>query len=516
MTETLSNVEAQPQDLAATLQQWVETPPPSLSAALAERGWSAETLEEYVRSGISTEDAETIRKVLVQGATSDQAEDAAVLARLSPLLDPRERAWDRILRSKSSGEVLTAPVTEATKGGVVVDVGVRGFVPASQLGLNVPRNLGQYVGRTLKLVVMEVDRGRRTVILSNRKVEEAARSEKRKSGLARIQEGEVRTGTVRRLTDIGAFVDVGGIDGLLHVSEISWRRVEKPSDVLQVNQKVEVKVLKVDPNTERISLSIRRLTPDPWEAARKNYQVGSTAKVTVSRTVPQGAVVELPEGIEGFIPISELASRRISTPEEAVQVGQELEALVIDLLPRDRRIVFSIRKLEQKRERTVIDTYQKKARTSSTSERTTLGDLFGHLFAELKQEHPEEPASPEPSDAETPGAENAQTAAASPDEAAIEHAAVVDESGNVDPEVAVPGWEAPVAEHEAPDADGAVSLALGAEEAPAAAPEEPDVSPVISPNGTHAEAEMATHHAPALTGDETTIPEAGVGSEEHA
>jgi predicted RNA-binding protein with RPS1 domain len=393
MTETLTNVEA-PNGVRALLENWAENPPPSLSAALAENGQSAEALEEYARSGISTEEVEVLRKVLVQGAASADPDDAALLARLTPQLDPRERAWDRMMRAKSTGETLSATVTEAVKGGVVVDVGVRGFVPASQLGLSVPRNLNQYLGRTLKLRVLEVDRRRQTVILSNRVVQEEERADKRRSAIGRVSEGDEIVGTVRRLTDIGAFVDVGGVDGLLHVSELSWKRIDKPSDLLNVGEKVRVKVLKVDPEAGRISLSMRRLAPDPWDAARRKYGVGNTVKVKITALVAQGAVVQLDEQMEGFIPISELAPRRINTPDEVVQVGQEVEAVVIDFIPRERRIVLSIRKLEQRKERQVIDTYQKKVRT--TSERTTLGDLFGHLFEEYQPPAPEPAAEAEP------------------------------------------------------------------------------------------------------------------------
>ena len=155
MSETVTYPEAASSpDLKALVSQWAENPPPSLSAALAEQTVGVEALEEYIRSGISTEDAESLRRVLVQAAAGSQAEDANLLARLTPLLDPRERAWERVMRAKNTGEVLTAPVTEATKGGVVVDLGVRGFVPSSQIGLSVPRNLTQYVGRPLRLRVL--------------------------------------------------------------------------------------------------------------------------------------------------------------------------------------------------------------------------------------------------------------------------------------------------------------------------------------------------------------------------
>jgi len=482
MTETLTNVEA-PNGVRALLENWAENPPPSLSAALAENGQSAEALEEYARSGISTEEVEVLRKVLVQGAASADPDDAALLARLTPQLDPRERAWDRMMRAKSTGETLSATVTEAVKGGVVVDVGVRGFVPASQLGLSVPRNLNQYLGRTLKLRVLEVDRRRQTVILSNRVVQEEERADKRRSAIGRVSEGDEIVGTVRRLTDIGAFVDVGGVDGLLHVSELSWKRIDKPSDLLNVGEKVRVKVLKVDPEAGRISLSMRRLAPDPWDAARRKYGVGNTVKVKITSLVAQGAVVQLDEQMEGFIPISELAPRRINTPDEVVQVGQEVEAVVIDFIPRERRIVLSIRKLEQRKERQVIDTYQKKVRT--TSERTTLGDLFGHLFEEYQPPAPEPAAAEAEPDAVAVGeAVETTTAVEASDTGAVEPAeGVEDTAALIDDEVA---------SADEPAATGEISFAESAS-AEDVAPEE--VSAHAEEMLEHAAAEIAADTA---------------------
>lgn len=383
MTETQGETEPQAADLKTALAGWVESPPESLSAALAERGVDAAGLEEYARSGISTEEAEALRRALVQGASSGNPEDAALLARMTPLLDPRERAWDRVLKAKANNDIVSATVTEATKGGVVVDLGVRGFIPSSQIGLSVPKNLAQYVGRSLRLRVVEVDRRRGTVILSNRSVMEEERATRRRAAIAKLEEGQERSGTVRRITDIGAFVDVGGVDGLLHVSEIAWRRIEHPSEVLEVGQKVQVQIIRLDAQTERISLSMRRLSQDPWEASREKFNVGQLVTAKITKLVPQGAVVSLDADTEGFIPVSELSQKRLSGPEEVVQVDQEVEAMIIEMHPRDRRIVLSLRKKEQKKERAALEQHQKQARAS---ERTTLGDLFGHLFAEFQHE----------------------------------------------------------------------------------------------------------------------------------
>lgn len=459
MTETLVNAETQPAGLSATLERWLESPPPSLSEALAETGVSVEALEDHARSGISAEELGLLHRLLVTGASSGKKEDADLLARLLPLLDPRERAWDRVVRAKNTGEVISATVTEAVKGGLVVDLGIRGFVPSSQIGLSAPRgNLNQYLGQTLRLRVMEVDRKKHTVILTNRQVMEEERAAKRKSALSKLEENEVRKGTVRRLTDIGAFVDVGGVDGLLHVSEISWKRVEHPSDVLKVGQKVQVKVLRVDPDAGRVSLSMRALMTDPWEDARRKYAIGTNLKVKISSIVPQGAVVELEEALEGFIPVSELANKRVQTPEEVVTVGQEVDAIVIDLRPREHRIVFSLRKLEQKRDRQVVESYQRTK--PSRSDRTTLGDLFGHLFEEWQGNEEEEAAAKAAADAAA-AAETGEATAAAPDETAVaasEETAAVEtveapEAETAEPVAEAPAEEVAVAETEAPAAD---------------------------------------------------------------
>jgi predicted RNA-binding protein with RPS1 domain len=531
MTETLAHPEAQSTGLRSQLEQWAQTPPADLSAALAEQGITVNDLEEYARSGISTDEAETLRRVLVQGAAGENPENGTVLARLTPLLDPRERSWDRVLKAKATGETLSATVTEATKGGVVVDLGVRGFVPASQLGLSVPRNLNQFIGRTLRVRVMEVDRRRQTVILTNRQVLEEERAVKRKAAIEKLEEGEVRQGIVRRITDIGAFVDVGGVDGLLHVSEISWNRVDHPSSVLTVGQKLDVKVLRVDPATGKVSLSVRRLTADPWDAVRRDFPIGTTVHAKVLRTVQQGAVVELAEGIEAFLPISELAGRRVQSAEEVVQAGQEIDAMVIDLQPRDRRIVLSLRKLEQKRERTEIDTYQKKAATTTRrSERTTLGDLFGHLFEEFKQEEeaPQPPAAAPAAEApvaEAPVAEAPAAEAPAVEAPAVEAPAVAEAVSSELTEQTDQTDTAEPAIHVAEDESGAIDAAVDepvtaeppAAEAPAAEAPAAEAPEVIGADLPPTEAEASAVSIDAVTEEptgEVAAPDVDLGDPE--
>lgn len=403
-TETNSSPQAAPPELLGLIQQWHGSQPVSVSEALVSNGYTIEQLETAVRSELPADGLRMLREVLIRGAAGQSRDDQKLWNRMLPAFSPVGRALDRLVRARESKEVLTARVTEVTPGGVEVDLGVRGFVPRSQIGLNPPRDLQHLLGRTMRLQVIEVDPRKQTAVLSNRAVLERERDERRQSVFGQLTEGEDREGTVQRLTEIGAFVDVGGIDGLLHVSEISWKRIGRPADVLRVGQKVRVRLIRVDMDSGKVGLSMRRLLPDPWEEARRKYAMGASALVRITETVPQGAVVGLEEdGLEGFIPVSELAGRRIASPEEVVQQGQEVEAVVIDLRPRERKIIFSLRKLEQQKQRHEIDKYQKSTR--STSERTTLGDLFGHLFPELSGGTSSDPEPGPPAAEATPPAD---------------------------------------------------------------------------------------------------------------
>ena len=348
MTEMLEGGETRSTELRGLLAQWVESPPASISAALSDHGLDAAALEEYARGGLSLEEAESLRRLVIQSAAAGGAEDAALLARLTPVLDPRERAWDRLIRARAAGEILTATVIEATRGGVLVDLGVRGFVPTSQLGLSIPRNLATFVGRALRLRVMEVDRRRQTVVLSNRQILEEERAQQRKAALARLEEGQERAGVVRRLTDIGAFVDVGGVDGLLHITDMSWGRVGHPSEAVSVGQKLEVMVLGFDRETLKISLGLKQLTPNPWDQVEDRYPVGSRIKGKVVSVMPYGAFVELEKGIEGLVHISEFSwTRRPAHPNEVVKVGDEVECVVLSIDRANQKIALGFKQAEE-------------------------------------------------------------------------------------------------------------------------------------------------------------------------
>ncbi|MGV3724225.1 MAG: 30S ribosomal protein S1, partial [Actinomycetota bacterium] len=194
-----------------------------------------------------------------------------------------EKAWDRVIEAQRDGETLHATVTERVKGGLVVDLGIRGFVPASHVGTGKVRNLEKYVGMELPLKVIEVDRDRRKVVLSHRLATEQEREAQRHETLSNLAEGQVRPGVVRRITDYGAFVDIGGVDGLLHISEMSWTRIKHPNDVLKVGDEIQVMVLKTNLEQGRISLGLRQILPDPWTEAQERYQPGTLVSGSVTR-----------------------------------------------------------------------------------------------------------------------------------------------------------------------------------------------------------------------------------------
>lgn len=290
-----------------------------------------------------------IKVVVLKPASAEQ----------KPIVSKRQAdfqlVWERLVEDHREGRTVSAVVLERVRGGLVADVGVRGFVPASHVGVGGKvKNLERYVGNTLKFKVIEIDEDRRKVVLSNRLALEEEREQKRKELFANLKTGDRVQGVVRRIVDYGVFVDVGGADGLLHVSELDWYRVHDPREVVKVGQKIEVMVLKVDQENQRISLGRRQVLPDPWKEVSEKYQVGQELTLPISRTVQSGAFVKLPEGLEAFIPVSELSNQRVKKPDDVVTVGQEYTMKVIDLRQEERRMLLSIRQClpaEERRQR---------------------------------------------------------------------------------------------------------------------------------------------------------------------
>ena len=254
-----------------------------------------------------------------------------------------ERAWISVEEKFNNGENVEGEVIEVVKGGLILDIGLRGFLPASLVDLRRVKDLSTYIHSTLEARVIEMDRNRNNVVLSRRVVLEEGRKAERAEVLAKLAKGMHLKGVVSSIVDFGAFVDLGGIDGLVHISELSWSHVNHPSEVVKVGQEVEVEVLDVDMSRERISLGLKQTTADPWRTLVKNYPVGSLVEGTVTKLVPFGAFVELGDSIEGLVHISEMASRHVDVPSQVSNVGDPVQVKVMDIDMDRRRISLSMK-----------------------------------------------------------------------------------------------------------------------------------------------------------------------------
>ena len=256
-----------------------------------------------------------------------------------------ERAWGRIEEVMQSGSTIRGPVIEVVKGGLILDIGLRGFLPASLVDLRRVRDLHPFVGTELEAKIIELDRNRNNVVLSRRAFLEESQSEGRKKFLDSLQKGERRKGTVSSIVNFGAFVDLGGVDGLVHVSELSWKHVDHPSEVVQVGQEVEVEVLDVDLERERVSLSLKATQEDPWKEFERMYSAGEIIDGQVTKLVPFGAFVRVAAGIEGLVHISEISDQHIESAEAVLTVGDEVRVKVIEVDVPRRRISLSMRQV---------------------------------------------------------------------------------------------------------------------------------------------------------------------------
>jgi small subunit ribosomal protein S1 len=259
-----------------------------------------------------------------------------------------EKAWVNLENLFNSGEVFETEVKDVVKGGLVVDLGVRGFVPASLVEAHFVEDFSDYKGKNLTFKIAELDREKNRLILSHRAVVEEEKGKHKKNLLDTITPGQVIDGIVQRITDFGAFVDIGGIDGLVHISQLSYQHIDKPSDVVQEGQSVKVKVLSVDRDSERISLSIKETQPGPWSDVAEKAPKGSTLTGTVKRLVSYGAFVEVFPGVEGLVHISQIAHKHIGTPHEILKEGQEVQVKVLDANEQEQRLSLSIKDLLEK------------------------------------------------------------------------------------------------------------------------------------------------------------------------
>ena len=254
-----------------------------------------------------------------------------------------ERSWISVEEKFKAGEVVTGEVIEVVKGGLILDIGLRGFLPASLVDLRRVKDLDMYMGTEIEARVIEMDRNRNNVVLSRRVLLEEGRKNERAEILSKLSKGMRLKGAVSSIVDFGAFVDLGGIDGLVHISELSWNHVNHPSEVVKVGQEVEVEVLDVDLSRERISLGLKQTTEDPWVKLVEQFPVGSIADGTVTKIVPFGAFIALSAGIEGLVHISEMAGKHIDTPAQVCKVGETVKVKIMEVNPERRRISLSMK-----------------------------------------------------------------------------------------------------------------------------------------------------------------------------
>ncbi|HWH56370.1 MAG TPA: 30S ribosomal protein S1 [Terriglobales bacterium] len=313
----------------------------------------------FVDIGAKSEGALPIAEVLDhEGKPKFQAGDAIDVMREKGMTEEgyinlsfqkaqRLRAWDDIEKAYSENQPIKATVVERTKGGVTVDImGARAFMPGSQLDLRPVRNLDAYKGQSFDVAIVKLNKKRGNIVVSRKQLLEAEQNEKKSKLMEHLQEGSVLTGVVKNLTDYGAFVDLGGIDGLLHITDMSWGRLTHPRDLVNVGDQIQVKVLKFDPEKQRVSLGFKQLTPDPWLDAEHRYPVGAHVKGRVISVTDYGAFVELEQGIEGLVHVSEMTwSKRMKHPSKLVNVHDEVECVVLSVNPTERRISLGMRQL---------------------------------------------------------------------------------------------------------------------------------------------------------------------------
>jgi len=276
-----------------------------------------------------------------------QKEDKEGRLLLSKKRAQYERAWGDIEKVKEEDGVVTGTVIEVVKGGLILDIGLRGFLPASLVEMRRVRDLAPYIGQQIEAKIIELDKNRNNVVLSRRAWLEQTQSEVRSTFLQTLAKGQVRPGVVSSIVNFGAFVDLGGVDGLVHVSELSWKHIDHPNEVVEVGQEVTVEVLDVDFDRERVSLSLKATQEDPWQLFARTHAIGQVVPGKVTKLVPFGAFVRVEDGIEGLVHISELAQRHVEVPEQVVKVDEEVFVRVIDIDLERRRISLSLKQANE-------------------------------------------------------------------------------------------------------------------------------------------------------------------------
>ena len=312
----------------------------------------------------------------------ERMEDDDGMVVISKTRAEQQRKWDNVVNHCDEGSVIEGEIKGRVKGGLIVDIGVDAFLPGSQLDLTPVRNPEEMVGQTYAFKIIKINKDRRNVVLSRRELLEEQRREQKKQLLKEIQIGQVRRGKVKNITDFGAFVDLNGMDGLLHITDMSWGRIGHPSEMVTVGQELEVAVLDVDQEKERISLGLKQRSDNPWDGIEHRYPVGSRIRGRVVNLVPYGAFVEIEEGVEGLVHVSEMSwTKRIAKASDALNVGDEVDAVVLNVSAEDQKISLGIRQTEENPWDTALERYPMGSRVTGKVRNFTTYGAFVELEA---------------------------------------------------------------------------------------------------------------------------------------
>ena len=286
-------------------------------------------------------------KVLVEELDDTAETMPSGMVALSKRKAAKIEAWMAMMDKVKEGDKVQGVVTKKIKGGLLVDIGVNVFLPASQVDIRRSADIGEFLGKTIDCLILKIDEARRNIVVSRRKLIEAEREEKKNALLHELQEGQVRKGVIKNIADFGAFIDLGGIDGLLHITDMSWGRITDPKDIVKINEEIEVKILHIDYEKEKISLGLKQLTASPWDSVEEKYPIGSKVKGTVVNVMGYGVFIKLEEGINGLVHISEMSwTKRINHPNEILSVGDEIEVVVLGINKEKQEISLGIKQTQ--------------------------------------------------------------------------------------------------------------------------------------------------------------------------
>jgi small subunit ribosomal protein S1 len=472
---------------------------------LVDIGYKAEGVipsnELSIRKSVNpAEEVELGEEVDALVLTKEDAEGRLILSKKRARF---EKAWRRIEVAADSGEPVEGSVIEVVKGGLILDLGVRGFLPASLVDIRRVHNLDEFMGQTLECKVIELNRSRNNVVLSRRAVLEEERKEVREQILTRLEPGQVVEGKISNIVDFGAFVDLDGIDGLIHISELSWSHVNHPSEVVSIGDTVKIKVLDIDRDRQRISLGLKQTQEDPWQRVISTHRPGDVLEGTVTKVVAFGAFVEILPGVEGLVHISELADHHVENPSEVVEPGSKLNVKILEIDEDRRRLSLSIKRVENQNMPMLDLSAQIAAANAAANPDGEAAVIDGD--AEEAAIDLAEDSAVEDQEVESPTVETETVAAEVPGgataEAAVEEAPAVEAEAPAEAEAAAPVEEAPVAEAPVEEAPAAEA------EAPAPEAEAPVAESNESESGSEDDGDAGEAHEGESVADRPDSPD---------